>query len=435
MVDSKQIHKTSMSLSSQQQLAFDKIFSWLNETKSIDPLDYGDKWMFCLSGYAGTGKTYLLGKLIPELGCDYHCAAPTGKAASVLMSKLNDIDVSTIHSLLYVPVTEDVEKIRNLIAKCALHPEDEELKKELSDEVEKVNKKGPGFASRENSSIKPGDLVIVDEASMVDERVRDDLRRTGCRALFVGDSGQLPPVGSSGWFIKIKPDVALDEIQRQALDNPIIRLSMDVRDGVAKPRDWRKKQGCGIWLSSEVDPAVWMSSDQVITGSNASRRKINRFFRKQLGFSKNSSLPVKGEKLICLKNDNKRIPQFINGTQFTSLDDAEELETKNGISIGMMSINYEGVDLNHLHFYSYHALSNYVSDLSEVPREMRRHLMELDYAYAITCHKSQGSEWNKVIIADDEMMKSDPVFRRRWLYTAITRAKKELLIIQTDKSK
>lgn len=420
-----------MSLSPQQETAAAAIMDWLNVTARMSPYEYGEDWMFCLAGYAGSGKTFLLGELISRLGCTFHCVAPTGKAASVLMSKLKGIEVNTIHSLLYSPMTDDIEKVRKLMAQCVEHPDDEELKKQLSEEVAKINSRGPGFATKENCKIQPGDFVIVDESSMVDERLREDLMKTSCRCLFVGDSGQLPPVGSSGWFIKRKPNARLDEIHRQALDNPIIRLSMDIRDGVAKPRDWRRKEGCGMWTTDEVDPALWLKADQIITGSNASRHKINRFFRRQLGYSNQSNFPVAGEKLICLKNDNRRIPQFINGTQFKSTGDSIEELRHDGVGVGFLDVCYEGVDLPGVQYYLYHCQSVYSKSATDVPREFRRGLMELDFGYAITVHKSQGSEWDKVIVADDGMMKGDPVFRRRWLYTAVTRAKSDLMIIQS----
>jgi hypothetical protein len=118
------------------------------------------------------------------------------------------------------------------------------------------------------------------------------------------------------------------------------------------------------------------------------------------------------------------MPQQTNGTQFTCIQNAEQVNDD-----GIIGIDYEGHQLEGMLFYPHHCLSTYQT-VTELPREFRRNLMELDYAYAITVHKAQGSEWDKVIIADDRMKISDPVFRRRWLYTAVTRAKSQLMIIQ-----
>jgi exodeoxyribonuclease-5 len=207
---------------------------------------------------------------------------------------------------------------------------------------------------------------------------------------------------------------------------------MEIRDGVAKPRDWRKREGCGIWKAEEVDLQEWVDVDQIITGRNESRHKINRFIRKRLGFK--GSDPNSGEKLICLKNDSKRIPQFINGTIFKSNSEAEVFAGvgQGGMDTGVLDICYNGIDLLAEQYYPYHCRVTYDKDLPELPRNFRRGLMELDFAYAITCHKSQGSEWESVIVADDKMQANDPVFRRRWLYTAVTRAKSNLMVIQQD---
>jgi len=411
--------------------AMERINKWIMGTSLRSPEDYEEDWMFCVAGYAGTGKTFLMAELIKTLGgIKYHCLAPTGKAASILMDKLDDIQVNTIHSALYLPVDDNVERLTALMNKLQAHPDDKDLKEEVRKELDRLNSKGPGFCGRDNAKILAGDLVIVDEASMVDSKLRDDLRATGCRAIFVGDSGQLPPVGDGGWFLKVKPNARLEQIHRQALDNPIIRFSMEIRDGVAKPRDWMRKEGCGIWKAADVAPEVWMSADQIITGRNASRHKINRFMRKRLGHE--GQQPQKGEKLICLKNDNRRIPQFINGTIFKSNSAGDLLEDPGHTEKAVMDICYNGIDLDGIIYYPHHCIANYKKDAQEVPRNFRKGLMELDYAYAITCHKSQGSEWDSVIIADDKMQIRDPVFRRRWLYTAVTRAKKNLMVIQTE---
>jgi exodeoxyribonuclease-5 len=416
-----------MPLTIEQERAANSIMDWLAETNKTPFLELGDSWMFVLQGYAGTGKTHLMGELIQRLQVKFHCVAPTGKAASVLMGKLNGIEVITMHRLLYQPADSDVFQLRLMIEKYKSNPT-EELGKQIEEEKAKLKSKGPGFSSKAESSVTPGELVIVDEASMVDTRLRDDLRATGCRALFVGDPGQLPPVGSSSWFIDHEPDAMLEEIQRQALDNPIIRLSMEIRSGFVKPRDWRRREGCGIFTKDEIPYEEWLKSDQVITGSNSSRHKVNRYFRKQLGYSEAGPLPIAGEKLICLKNEYKREPQFINGTQFTSRGNC--VQTPDDKECAWLDIHYEGIHLDGVQFYPYHCLSTYDDKLVDLPREFRKGLMELDFAYCITVHKSQGSEWDHVIIADDQMKKSDVKFRRQWLYTAVTRAKKTLRIIQ-----
>lgn len=419
-----------MSLSTEQSAAISKIIDWIKRpapsvTSGVDD----DSWMFVLQGFAGTGKTYLLKELISDMHVQrFHCAAPTGKAAAVMMSKMQGVEAVTLHRLLYHPVEDDVLALKIMMAQYKENPTDE-LKEKITKEQAALASKGPSFRSKDQSEVQRGDLVIVDEASMMDQRILNDLKATGCKALLIGDPGQLPPVGSTSWFIDRKPDAMLETIQRQALDNPIIQFSMEVRQGTARPKDWRRKPGCGIFTKDEVDTSQWLEADQIITGSNASRRKINRFFRKQLKFFEGhyeSQFPRKGERLICLKNNYGTLPQQINGTQFVCTEDAEITDGGDNL-IGM---EYEGVVCPGVMFYDFHCLATYDKDLTELPREFRKGLMELDYAYAITVHKSQGSEWGHVIIADDRMQAQNAEFRRRWLYTAITRAKTSLTVIQ-----
>lgn len=408
-----------MSLSHEQLTAETRIKGWLS----------GSDQIFMLGGYAGTGKTYLMGHIINSVG--YHagheilCCAPTGKAASVLMSKLNGKDVSTVHSLIYAPMGEDTGKLEALLDKLVKDPENETLTKEIEVEKRRISSKPVSFQISGKDKVLPGQLVIIDEASMVSDEMFHDLVATGAKLMFVGDPGQLPPVGSGGWFIKAKYDVVLEEVQRQALESPIIRLSMDVRNSNLKKSQYSYPD-CKICDKSEVPISDWLDSDQVITGTNASRRRINRFFRKQLKHNEKGDLPQISEKIICLKNSKpvKGISnRYINGVQGSVIKSAH-YDEKGDLR---MSIFYESNILEDIAVYDYHFLQHYETARAIDPFFMRRDLKEFDYAYAITVHKSQGSEWNSVIIADDKMQQFKKDFRKRWLYTAITRAKEKLI--------
>jgi exodeoxyribonuclease-5 len=200
---------------------------------------------------------------------------------------------------------------------------------------------------------------------------------------------------------------------------------MDIRNERVSASEFQYDD-CMITSKNNVDPKVWLTYDQVLTGTNRSRHRINRFFRSQLGHK--APLPLSGEKMICIKNNYRSNPIFINGVIFKSIADVDPDTIEEGISF--LSMIYEGRELTDLQFYNYHCLLAYNDNLIEEPREFRRELFECDYAYAITVHKSQGSEWNSVLVADDGMMKNKREFRRRWLYTAVTRAKSKLLIVQ-----
>jgi exodeoxyribonuclease-5 len=405
----------------EQDKALQKIERWRKDR-------LGD-WMFSLAGFAGTGKTSLLQHFISNYsnGRTPICCAPTGKAAAVLRSKLTGVDVKTVHQVLYQPTGKSLRKLEELEAKLLAATEEPEpikkaIRREIVEEKQRLAESKVFFEIKPSPTLSPGQLVIVDESSMVSEQMRIDFEKTGCKALFVGDGGQLPPVNSISWFLKRKHDAYLNTVLRQALESPIVRLSMEIRAGHFNRVDYARGD-CIIINKANVKTDAWLKADQILTGKNYSRQRINRFFRKQLGYT--SPLPVAGEKMICLKNDHHRIPPWINGIQFRTLEDAYESAT-GGTAL---DINYDGVGLCGVEFYPFHCQFHYDDTVLEEPRESREGLFEADYAYAITVHKSQGSEWDSVIVADDQMQINNRDFRKRWLYTAVTRAKKQLAII------
>ena len=177
-----------MTPSHQQDQALQAIAKWLADPHA--------KQSFYLGGYGGTGKTSLAKHF--ATGLNNVCfAAFTGKA-SLVMRRKGCTGASTIHSLIYI-----AERDRGVF-KFSLNPD---------------------------SAVKTADLVIIDEVSMVSEDLAVDLLSFGTKVLVLGDPAQLPPVDGAGYFTCRKPDFMLTEIHRQAAESPIIRMSMDVREG------------------------------------------------------------------------------------------------------------------------------------------------------------------------------------------------------------
>ena len=412
----------SEELSKEQTEAYDAIQQWLKEE---------EKQEFHLGGFAGTGKTFLLQYLVNEYSKRIHCCAPTGKAASVLQKKMPTKRVTTIHSALYSPIEPDSETLRQLMEKRkeaigegenvdALDERIEEEKKELA--AKKLT-----FQSKASDIIR-GDLVVIDEASMVTKDMRRDLAATGGKILFVGDPGQLPPVGDGGWFLKEPFDYVLEDVHRQAMDSPIIRLSMDIRFDCINRNDYQFED-CKCVTRSSVSEEEWLAANQVITGRNVSRRQINRFYRKRKWKDRGADLsvfPVAGDKLICLKNEYRHQTFFVNGIQAFAINDAARNKEMDLLSLDLL---YEDKEIMEVSVDTFPFSVHYNEHVTELPWQLTRHLRKFDYAYAITVHKSQGSEWDSVIVADDYMNAGDKEFRRRWLYTAVTRAKKKLIWI------
>ena len=424
----------SIEYTSEQQESIDKIGAWLSLRKDDESPDralFGrDKdWEYRMGGFGGTGKTTTIGGVIDSTKHDkIVVCAPTGKAASVLTKKLDGREVMTIHKALYNPIEPSQKKLEELHKAMKDNPDDKAARIAYEQERKASGERKLGFSIKAEPVIDRKTFVIVDEASMVNTQMREDLHETGAKVLFVGDPGQLPPVGDGGWFVKGKLDSCLKSIHRQALESPIVRLSMKIREGSFSRADFQTPD-CRITRKSEgtVSPDDWMSADQIITGRNFTRHKINRFIRKRLG--RTNFLPVKDERLICLKNENVMGVSFINGLQCVALSDAVWDEEKQQ---NIIDILIDEKEIEDVPFYDYHCRKNYDGSILEAPWNTRRNMREFDFAYAITCHKSQGSEWDSVIIADDYMNRKDKEFRRRWLYTAVTRAKSKLLWVQDD---
>lgn len=399
----------SIVLSREQSAALDAISRWKS---SGDP-------QFILGGFAGTGKTTLLQHFINSESKQILCLAPTGKAASVLRKKLANAAVNTVHSALYVPVVTPRTRLKALELELSRYPDDPRVQEAVRKERERLLRNSLKFSPKSDLKIVRGQLVVVDEASMVTRAMRNDLLATEARILYVGDPGQLPPVMDQGFFHEARPDAMLQEVQRQALDSPIIRLSMSIRAGdVGVDFD---EPGCRRMPREEADPKIWLECDQVLTGSNAARRRLNRYFRRTQGHD--GSFPKTGEKLVCLKNYRDDSIQLVNGGLARAASDAfthddrtvwVDLSTDDDVLPGTACAGF-------------HFRANYESGILPDEFEPDEIVQHFDYGYALTVHKAQGSEWDRVVLADDGMRRNDVEFRRRWLYTAVTRAKKELL--------
>ena len=186
-----------MQFSPEQDAALVAVSDWLKQ---------GFPQVFRLFGFAGTGKTTLARHLAEGVDGDVLFAAFTGKAALVLRSR-GAKKASTIHSLIYRPRGEELV-------------EDEDTGKSAMTPLFTLNRQSP---------VANAALIVIDECSMVDEDLGRDLMSFGTPILVLGDPGQLPPISGGGFFTDHEPDVLLQEIHRQARDNPIIDLAQLAR--------------------------------------------------------------------------------------------------------------------------------------------------------------------------------------------------------------
>jgi exodeoxyribonuclease-5 len=381
-----------MKLSSDQFAALDHIHNWLHVN--------GPGSLLTLGGLAGTGKTTILKELceIPNLSIAF--VSLTGKATSVMRSKLPPgAAVSTIHGLIYRPVinpeTGLIESwIRLEMAAKGRYPEEGQI---------------PYY-----------DLIVIDEASMVGEDLFRDLSSFGRPILAVGDHGQLPPIGK-GINLMSSPDIKLETIHRQALHNPIIKLALDARlDGYVKRGTYSSTvRVMSIDDMDEEIEALFISPNAdtlIITGSNSDRVAINNSVLENKGRTGDLTRPKEGDRIICLKNHNQL--GLYNGMLCTLGEVKEEYSSY--IRAVVIPDGVYPIEINI-------ALWSFGTAKPTYPGPGQRGI-PFDFGYCLTCHKAQGSEAKRVFVVGTGFGTDDD--KKRWLYTAITRARSELYVIQ-----
>ena len=401
-----------MNWSPQQERALDHVGKWLKTFR---------KPYLTLAGYAGTGKTTLAKHLTAGIDGQVFFAAFTGKAAHVLM-KSGVQNASTIHKLIYLPRDKcgshltDLKHRRDQLQKKRPVPLDAVTKLDKQIQIEQENLSRPEFTLNYDSPLLEAELLVIDEYSMVDEQMGRDLLHFKCPILALGDPGQLPPVHGRQFFTA-KPDIMLDEIHRQAADNPIIRMSRDVREGRRlAPGNYGQSRVVrqADVSDAELGPMV-LAADQLLVGMNITRRQFNVYTRGLLGIT--DPLPVGGDKIVCRRNVSN--VGLLNGQMWT-VDKAG----RKGKLLQLEAHGEEGEKLKCMaHRQRFEGRD---SALDELDPRVRRLACEFDYGYALTVHTSQGSQWGKVLLLDEWHGSN----RKEWLYTGITRAAESVTVVQ-----
>jgi len=377
-----------------QERALEEILRWIER---------GTSSFLTLGGYAGTGKTTLIARLRTLLtdknkGLRVAFCAYTGKASQVLNAKLREQQalgpedsVTTIHGLIYEAITDD---------------------------------EGQLLEWRRRRKINAS-LIILDEASMVGHALWSDLLSYGVPILAVGDHGQLPPVNDT-FSLMADPELRLERIHRQAEDSAIIQISKLIRERGELPFG---KFGPGVSRvhSHEIDfeelLGSWNSETLYLAGRNTTRVNLNRRIRAYMGIE--SEIPVRGDRVICLRNNWQK--HIFNG-QLGELADVVEAPEKEGRRHWFRAeVNFEDGGL-YRGLVSRHQFDQ-PRTLTEVPGLAKGEIGDLfDYGYALTVHKAQGSQARRAVVFEERIMREEDLWRR-WLYTAVTRAESELLIV------
>lgn len=367
-----------MELTEQQGAAAKAVEHWLKH-------DSKKKQIFYLAGYAGTGKT-TIAKLLGNTVKKIVYAAFTGKAA-LMMSTKGCHGASTIHSLIY-KVVENTDGTVD-------------------------------FVLDSGSTANLADLIVIDECSMVDQYLGKDLMSFGKPILVIGDPAQLPPVGNAGFFTNREPDFMLTEIHRQAKDNPIIAMATKVRKG--ETLDMGNYGSSRVVTLKDLNADDLMNSDQILAGKNITRENLNKFVRDHKGYK--GPLPLRNEKLVCLRNDKKLA--IFNGGIFTVLQDSFMSKARRDcVNLRLKSEDFS----NRAAIRAYTRKEFFTGGYEDIDWRVLKNTHQFTWGYTLTTHKSQGSQWEDVVVFDE----SD-VFRehsQNWLYTAITRASERVTIIR-----
>jgi exodeoxyribonuclease-5 len=366
--------------SSHQEAALRSVAGWLN----AKPGQNGTPQVFRLFGYAGTGKTTLARHIAAGADGKVLFAAFTGKAASVMRAKGCE-RASTIHSLIY-----------------RVHESGEEV---------------PSFELWDDAPAGSARLIIIDECSMVDPELGRDLLSFGVPLLVLGDPAQLPPVQGGGFFTEAEPDVMLTEVHRQAQEDPIVRLSMQVRAG--EPLEPGVYGRTEVVRRDALDPQRVLDADQILVGRNNTRRAYNARLRERRGFA--DPLPLAGDKLVCLRNNRKK--GLFNGSLWTV---AERTTSRARAGVVRMRLAPDEESSRKPVKVSVRP-ECFTGAIETVDWMQRKRYDEFDFGYVLTVHKAQGSQWDDVVLFDESF--AFPDSRDRWLYTGITRAAKQLTVV------
>lgn len=386
-----------------------------------------------LGGYAGTGKSTLIAEVRKSLPDNWRVAfcAFTGKATGVMKEKLLKVDalngndiISTIHSLCY-SVREDPET------------------------KQKVFHRRPYLDYN---------LIIVDEASMVNKDLFNDLRYYRIPLLFVGDHGQLPPISTDDFNLMSNPVIKLEEVHRFGEDSALLDLSIMARQGENIPF---KRFDEHVVKTNENDPIVNdfimnnlgdFSNGICLCATNNTRVDVNQLIRLNYGIISDieDKIPRLNDRVVCLRNNHSLAEPIYNGMLGTirglstvkQIEDAYSLSAEmddgfiyNGLAnrepFGQMKYKEDGKE-----FITVRELMQMKSKLTVFERKKLRkmgskklYFDSFDFGYCLTVHKSQGSEWGNVMLFEEACGAWDDDYKRKWMYTAITRSNNNLLII------
>ncbi|MFC2138078.1 ATP-dependent RecD-like DNA helicase [Bacteroidota bacterium] len=441
-----------------QEILIEKLADFVSEKKTLQIL--------LVNGYAGTGKTSIVSAFVKTLGklqIKSVLLAPTGRAAKVLMNYTSK-NANTIHKKIY----------RQKSSKDGFG--------EFS--LDKNLHKNTFFIIDESSMITndSGNFSIFGSGRLLDDLITYVYNENNCKLILLGDTAQLPPVG-----LDISPalneqkleeydleviQVKLDEVMRQSNNSGILNNATNLRENIAKNifkikfdinsfQDIERINGADLLESLESSISNYTINEVIIIcRSNKRANEYNKGFRNRILYREGEISA--GDLLMVVKNnyywldDNDQIDFIANGdiVEIIKIHGFEELYGFRFADITIKLIDYQNIELrvkiildslmidsasipsekNKELFYSvaedYSELKTKKKIYKQVREDKYFNALQVKFAYAITCHKSQGGQWKAVYI-DHGYLSDDMINKEylRWLYTAVTRATEKLYLI------
>ncbi|GAB3907675.1 ATP-dependent DNA helicase [Mucilaginibacter boryungensis] len=463
----------TITLNKEQTLAFKAIKKFL-EHPSADT--------FVLKGYAGTGKTFLmqhLGKWLEEEKLSFRMLAATGRAASVLRGKTG-FDTKTVHSEIY-----NFSKVEGLES-AAVKGNDPANNAQMSMQfLLRIPDEGKILYIVDEASMMSGEQSGRDDhfASFGSGVLLDDLFEVAGKnkIIFVGDPCQLPPVGQKlspaldmDWLAKKNRTAisfTLQKIERTDAGNDVLKLASAVRamGSEYSANRFIKIPAAGLnnvklhqstqsmfRVYSELYRKTGPNQTLAIARSNKLVQNINKAMRRDLHGSQH--IPLKTGDVLLVTQNNYKIP-LTNG-DFVTVLALGEYKSRMELRFQKVRIKAHASDIEYDTLLSLDALDSEkgtldteqqkllmidfnnrmnIKDIKSNSAEYKKNwkddeylnCIRASYGYGVTCHKSQGGEWNEVFLfLDKSMYGMDVPELCKWWYTAITRAKTQLNLVK-----
>ncbi|SHI50517.1 exodeoxyribonuclease-5 [Mesonia phycicola] len=448
-------------VTTQQDVALQKLSSFILSDKSDQ--------LFILKGYAGTGKTSIIGTIVKNLRrvlMSSVLAAPTGRAAKV-MSNYSGYQAQTIHRKIYHPKKTGGSKVQFVL--------------------QKNKHKNTVFIVDEASMISDysGDGSLFDSGSLLEDLIDYVYSGKNCKLIFIGDTAQLPPVKLtlspaldqdklSLGYQKDVDHLELNEVVRQEQESGILYNATLIREAIKNHfyDDFKFQLGIGddfirLVDGYEIMDAINDSYDHggyeetaIVVRSNKRANIYNEQIRNRILFQENEI--ASGDFLMVVKNNyfwvkptseagfiaNGDIIEILEIFEIIDLYGFRFAEVKvqmvdypkmqafeTVIILDTLTVNAPSLSYEQSNELYQEVQKDYANETSKYKKFQKVksnkyfNALQVKFSYAMTCHKSQGGQWDNVFVEQPYLKDGIKEDYLRWLYTACTRAKKKLYLI------